>query len=562
MPDFNKIIENIKAVFEKLDATQKIIAGAVAATAIASLVMIGSYSSTGSKVSLFQKKLEAKEFADISGKLEEMGFGFTTSGIEVILVSPEQKGEIMMKLAQEGLIPAGVAGWELFDMDKWSETQFEKEIKTQRALMGALTRTLSTLKSVDSAVVNIAFPKEQLFEERVEPRTASVILKYAPGIENLSRREIEGIVTLVSRSVPGLKKENVSIAGPDGEILNDFDNELDKEKAKIKRVEDKLRIQERERIKLLTDINNSLVSFFGKDRADVVRLDLEMRWDEEESEETNVAPVIMKKDNPDTPYSEEVVQDSLAVSTKEVEEKFEGNGFTPEGPAGSEPNLPPGYKDKDYQKAKYTKIERIENNKFNENVRRIKKQPWEFGGRNLAVIIDGKWERVKEKEDETGYERKYHTVTAEELRNITDVLKKAIDYSASRGDQISVQHIQKDRFREHEEEDAELRKSKAMRKMLLVGLISLMVVFLAFAVYHVIKREMEKRRRLREEELAAQQQMMREAALRAIEEEGVEVELSLEEKARKEMLENAVSLAKERPEDVAQLLRTWLAADE
>ena len=54
---------------------------------------------------------------------------------------------------------------------------------------------------------------------------------------------------------------------------------------------------------------------------------------------------------------------------------------------------------------------------------------------------------------------------------------------------------------------------------------------------------------------------MREAALRAAEEEGVDVELSLEEKARLELQENATNLARERPDDVAALLRTWLAEE-
>ena len=61
--------------------------------------------------------------------------------------------------------------------------------------------------------------------------------------------------------------------------------------------------------------------------------------------------------------------------------------------------------------------------------------------------------------------------------------------------------------------------------------------------------------------MAARQAMMRDAALRAIEEEGVEVELSIEEQARRAMIENAINLAKERPEDVVQLLRTWLSED-
>jgi flagellar M-ring protein FliF len=54
---------------------------------------------------------------------------------------------------------------------------------------------------------------------------------------------------------------------------------------------------------------------------------------------------------------------------------------------------------------------------------------------------------------------------------------------------------------------------------------------------------------------------MREAALRAAEEEAATVELSIEEKARMELLENAINVARERPEDVARLIRTWLAEE-
>ncbi len=51
---------------------------------------------------------------------------------------------------------------------------------------------------------------------------------------------------------------------------------------------------------------------------------------------------------------------------------------------------------------------------------------------------------------------------------------------------------------------------------------------------------------------------MREAALRSAEEEGTDVEMSVEERARLEMHENAVNMAREHPEDVAALIRTWM----
>jgi flagellar M-ring protein FliF len=57
--------------------------------------------------------------------------------------------------------------------------------------------------------------------------------------------------------------------------------------------------------------------------------------------------------------------------------------------------------------------------------------------------------------------------------------------------------------------------------------------------------------------------MAREAALRSAEEEeeGMEVGMSVEDRARMEMQENAINMAREHPEDVAQLIRTWLAEE-
>jgi len=55
--------------------------------------------------------------------------------------------------------------------------------------------------------------------------------------------------------------------------------------------------------------------------------------------------------------------------------------------------------------------------------------------------------------------------------------------------------------------------------------------------------------------------MMREAALKSAEEEEMDVAMSVEERARMEMQENAINMAREHPEDVAQLIRTWLVEE-
>ncbi len=565
MPKFADLYQHVLKILQQLSLSQKVVLSMIFIVVISALSLI-SFVSIDSKMVLLASDIETAEFNAITTKLKDNDYPFTTSGTDSISVKSTDRNAILMLMAQNNIIPKGVPGYELFDIHDWSETQFEKDIKKQRALMGEITKTLETLKSIHKARVLVSFPDDKLFQDNIIPVTAAIQLNYAPGYTELKRKEIMGITTLVSRSIPGLAKENVAISGPEGDIINDFDNELDRQKRNLQEVSAQLRIQEKERRRVLKDIERSLNSLYGKgtygDRYDIIRLDIKLRWDEEEIERNEVSPVVMIPDNPNTPYSERKVQDSLRVSSKSTKESFEGNGFTPEGPTGTEPNIPPGYKDRDYQKAKYNKEETIHNNEFNKSHHKIKKQLWEYGVINLAVVLDGQWKRGKKTKDGLAYERNYVSVSDNELRAMTDLLKKAIGYDSSRGDQISVKHIQKDRTKQFGEEDSTLRAAKMRQRGLLIVLFVLLTIGIFTTVGHFIRRELLRRKKIREEELVAQQRLMREAALRAIEQEGVELEIPLEEKARQEMLTNVINMVKDKPESVAHLVRTWIATEE
>ncbi len=560
---FQRILSQVKELFSKLDTTKKAILGGVLTLVVVAIVVLANISTQRNNVVLF-KDLQPKDFADITKKLDALGYSYSTSDASIITVDPEKRQEIITKLAQENLIPAGVQGWELFDIEKFTETQFDKDIKKFRALKGAIEKSLMTLRPIEKAYVNIAIPEPELFETNSAPVKASVILHFIPGVEEISKKEIKGIVNLVSRAVPRLKPENVSVANADGKIISDFEEDLETERLELRIVQEKLRIEEEQRIKRLIDVRNTLRWLLGgEDRVDITRFEYTLNWDKEQYTENEVSPVVAIPDNPDTPYSElELVEGySLKVSSKETKEDFKGRGFTPDGPAGTEPNIPPGYKDVDYQKAEYSKNENINNYEFNKKVKEVKKQPWRVEKITLSVVIDGTWTR-KEREDGTGYDRTYTPVSEEDLRLIRQNLQSAVGFNRARGDQISVITIPKDRSEQFRLEDEEYARQRAIRQMIIASLIMLIIFIVAILIYRAIKKEIARRRRLREEELAAQQQMMREAALRVMDEGGAEVELSLDEKLRRELLENAINLAREKPEDVAQLLRTWLAEED
>jgi flagellar M-ring protein FliF len=85
----------------------------------------------------------------------------------------------------------------------------------------------------------------------------------------------------------------------------------------------------------------------------------------------------------------------------------------------------------------------------------------------------------------------------------------------------------------------------------------LTLLLFGFMVFRTVSREMERRKRRAEEERARREQMLRESAM-ADAEDGTEISISYEERTRMELMENAINMAKEHPDDAAQLIRTWL----
>jgi flagellar M-ring protein FliF len=551
---FNKLVE----VWNKLDTTKKITLGIVLAIVVGAFAFIGSYSKKPAMEVLYDN-LRASDYAAITKFLEASGYEWKGTGTSTIYVNGLKRQEIITKLAQENLIPAGVEGWEIFNMSRWDETTFDKNVKLHRAIKGSLEQMLMTLDFVKSARVELAIPQRNNFLTDTEPIKASVVLTLKPGVETITRKQVMGIKNLIFRAVPNLKRENITITDNNGKEFVEPD-EIDEEQRKLEIVEKKKEIEEKERRKWLNEIQQSLHEFYTSERISIIRVALTINWDEVKEKQHLVEPVEAEPENPDTPYPDRKLMPggTLIISENARNERFRGNGFTPGGPTGTEQELPPGYRDLDYQRAEYGNNDVIRNYDYNRIEKEINRQPWEERARSIAVAVDGKWIKKGIKEDGSGYIREYIPPTKEELKTIEKLLKASILYKASRGDQIVVEHLQKDRTAQFEKEDEELRQKLMMQRLLIVSGISIVAFFLLYLLYRAIKNEIARRRRLREEELAAQQQLMREAALRVADEGAAEVELSIDEKARRELLENAINLAREKPDEVAKLLRTWL----
>ncbi len=558
------IVKQAVQLWQSLDRTKQIIAVSIVAGVLAAFIAMAHFSTKMPYVLLYGD-LNTDDYAQISQQLEAMGYPWRGSGTSSIYVEGDKRQNIITKLAQDNLIPAGVEGYEIFDMSRWDETTFDKNIKLHRAIKGSLEKMLMSLDFVKKAKVDIAIPQQNHFLTERDPVKASVVLSISPGIDKISRKQVMGIKNLIYRSVPKLKRENITITDDEGHELVEPDA-LDKAQRELELVERKKAFEEKERKRWLREIKERLQDFYPADRISIIRISLNINWDQVSEKQNLVAPVEAAAENLNTPYPDRKLMPNgtLIISQNKRNERFRGNGFTPGGPTGTEQQLPPGYRDLDYQRSEYGNDDTITNYAFNTTERQIKRQAWEEQARSIAVAVDGIWEKVGIEEKESmgwKYQRKYIPPTQEELRTLEELLKASLLYNAVRGDQIEVRHLQKDRSSEFAQEDAALAQERTLYRFLVIGGVSFLALLFCYLVYRSIRKEILRRKKAREEELAAQQQMMREAALRVSDEGAAEVELSVDEKARREMLENAVNIARENPDQVAKLLRTWLTEE-
>lgn len=569
MNDFLKrLLDQIKTLWGKWSWVQRLTLIGVGVAVVLAIVLLVTLSASPSRVALIGTGIKDQQAVlAITARLDQENIPYTTTDdghIYVNDVKTAQRARAI--LFRENLIPSGVDPWAVFDVERWTITDFERDINKRRAITKALEQHIGALEDIDAVSIELVMPSDSLFKEDQKETTASVRITPKPGSDiTTNRKKIEGIVKLITFAVEGLKAENVVVTDQTGVQLNDFAGmagmdrlELGKREMDFKR---KLEAQ------YTATILSALQDIYKSDRVKIVKLDLTLNTDVQSMDKEEHSPIVMKPADPTTHTEAEVVP-SIVLSQSKKDVTFQGTGFNPEGPAGQEGQTPPAYKDLSNLVGSYTDKSEITNNVVNTEKSKIEKSPVRIDKVAIGVALDGTW--TKDFDPKTGeiqteangaIKRTYHEVSNEDIQKAKAVLQAAVGYNFARGDIVTVEPIPFDRTAQFEKEDADYRAQQNLQRTLLVIIIGLVVVLAAFLVFRLISREMERRRRLREEELSRQHQAMREAALRSAEEEGVQVEMSVAERARLELQETAINMAREHPADVAQLIRTWLAEE-
>jgi flagellar M-ring protein FliF len=568
MNEFIKnVLGHIKELWGKWSMTQRLILAGIVVAVIGGMIALFGVSSSPALAPVIDAPIRDEAARDrIIMRINEEGIKASASADGLVLVADENTARRMRAiLIQEDLVPKGIDPWNIFDRERWSITDIERNVNFRRAQTAMIREHIKAINDIDDANVVIEVPEKELFLSEQKPVSASVIITPSPGSDiRENRKKVEGIQRLLKLAIAGLTDENIVITDHTGMQLNDFAGMEAMDRQNL--IERQHKFIQTQEAKYRALVLGALQQTFTSDRVRDLNIKIEMDMSTKTISKTEVSPVVIKPRTPGLSYDDSQLQDSLTLSESISETKWEGTGYNPEGPAGVEGQTPPAFKDMSNLYGTMTQNTRTHNEEINKEVTMGEKSP-QIDRVTVSVMIDGRW---KWKYDEKGdpvvladgtIEREYVAVPAEELKAAEAVIRDAVGYNSARQDSVTVRNIPFDRTEQFRAEDAAYFRKKQMQTTIIVFISGLTFLLLGFIIFRMIAREMERRRRLAEEERARREQALRESALADAEQEGVDVSISVEERTRMELMESVVNMAKEHPEDCAQLIRTWLLED-
>ncbi len=455
--------------------------------------------------------MDAKDAGEVAAKLKEMKVPYEIgSNGTAILVSSKDVYRVRLDLASQGL-PRGYKGFEIFDQNKFGATEFQNKVNYLQALQGELTRTIEQMAEVEKARVHIVLPEDSLYKKNEKPATASIMLKLRPSAQ-ISREQVKGIVNLVAHSIQGLKPENVTIVDNFARVLNDQEDAQQKPTtATLTQLELTKKVQD----SLQKSVQSMLEQVIGPGKT-AVRVSVELNFDQRTVDRQVFEPVVDDK--------------GIIRSSQEVNESFKGTSPQPGGVPGTTSNIP-GYVTGNQGQSQYEKKETTRNYEINETKEKTVVAPGSIRRLAVSVLVDANANNAQRE-------------------SILKAVQSAVGFNAARGDMISVEAISfstelADR-QKREEQELAAEQQRAMWFKIATGVVA------ALAVMYVVRALMRRRQQEEEEfvEIPVQPQPT------SIIEQAKD--LSAAEKERLSQREAIAKMAKNKPDEVAQLVKAWI----
>ncbi|MBP8646427.1 MAG: flagellar M-ring protein FliF [Syntrophobacteraceae bacterium] len=416
MKQLQELIQHGKSWVQAVPASQKILYGGFLLVLLGSLGFL-AYTINRTDYSPLYARLSEEDLAAVVSTLKAKKIPYRLTGNSVD-VPKESLHETRLLMASEGVPKGSGVGYEIFDQQKLGSTEFVQKINYQRALQGELARTINRMNEVQESRVHLVLPAESVFVADQKPPSAAVVLKLRSGAR-LEQQQIQGIVNLVASAVQGLTEDKVTVMSTDGQVLfkkNAVDNTFQMTSLQVQL---KTNLEE----DLKRKVQSLLEQVVGANRVSTrVSADLDF----------NQVRVTEETYDPDS-----VVIRSQQRSVESAQGGEAGAKGNPDAPINVEGQLmksaSPGQ-----QKTSNRQRETV-NYEINHVSRQITHAPGNIKKLSVAVILDGPYEMKPNQEGKPV--PTFVGRTPEQIKSIEDLVKKAVGYNESRGDQITVSNI-------------------------------------------------------------------------------------------------------------------------
>ncbi|MCW2743287.1 MAG: fliF [Blastococcus sp.] len=212
-------LERARSTFSTISLGQKVVIGLLLVGLLLGGFFFFRWITAPTQAPLFSN-LASTDASAIVDELNAEGVAYDlTDGGQTIMVAKDKVYDLRLTMSGKGL-PAGQdTGYALLDEQGITTSEFQQQTTYQRALEGELSKTLEALAGVQSAVVHVALPKDEVFVTEQSKPTASVLLDLTPGTA-LSGEQIQAVTNLVSSSVQDMDPEQVTVADSTGQVLS------------------------------------------------------------------------------------------------------------------------------------------------------------------------------------------------------------------------------------------------------------------------------------------------------------------------------------------------------
>jgi flagellar M-ring protein FliF len=530
---FNQVAGRATDTFKAFTPGQKMVTLLAVAALVVGGFMFSSWAGKASYAPLFSN-LSA---GDASAIVEQLNAGGTpyelADGGRTVLVPQEQVYDLRLQMSGEGLPAEDDTGYALLDKQGITTSEFMQHVGYQRALEGELARTITSIEGIRSATVHLAIPQKTVFADDEQQPTAAIMVVTGTGT-NLGYGQVQSIVHLVASSVEGLAPEKVTVTDSTGAVLAADGDSQTLGAAGDQRTAQTMQYEER----LSSAVQRMLDQVVGAGRS-VVKVTADLDYDQTETRTEQYTA------DPDLP--------PLAETTNT--ETYTGTGGAPAGGVLGPDNIqvPAGAGGGEYERTSETR-----NNALGVVTETRRLAPGQVRGLSVAVLLDS-------------------TMAAGvDQAELQQLVSSAVGLDADRGDGITLSAMPFDQSAaERTQQEAAAILATEQREQL-IGMakdagIVLAVVLLLLLTALSRRRRNKRRLELTKAEMAQLELMQAELeqarSRMAVEAAGAEPAHAItaqlpadpDREQRESRQQEITGLVERQPEEVAQLLRSWLA---